>query len=293
MPMSMTGYGAHTFDIEGTQFTIEMRSVNNRYLDIVTKMPRSFMYLEVEMKKIIQTYFQRGRIEFFLTISGESLTNKAVQLDWDLLEQYMKKLQDVQSHYSLQMNVSTEALMMIDGVFTIDEDDIISDDINETLKKQIHLVCRKLKEHRISEGVFLLEDIEKRIDYMSTYVEEVAANQKTILAHYRQRLLERIREHLDNQIEVDDSVLIKDVAVLAEKGDITEEVTRLKSHLEHFVHVIKSDEVIGRKLDFIAQEMLREVNTIGSKSVDAHLSELVVKMKSEVEKIKEQIQNIE
>lgn len=289
----MTGYGSHTFEVNDAQFTLEMRSVNNRYLDIVTKIPRSFMYLELDMKKLIQSYFKRGRIELFLQVSGQSFTEKSLHVDWDLLDQYMSKFEQMKKTYPVGVQVSADSLMMNDNIFTIEENDDITDDVSESILQAIKTVCEKLKDHRISEGKFLLDDIKMRLESVRTYVGEVTDNQESILNHYRDRLLERIKAHLDDHIEVDDSTLIKDVAVLAEKGDITEEVTRLHSHIEHFGDIISKDEVIGRKLDFIAQEMHREINTIGAKSVDPHLSQLVVKLKSEVEKIKEQIQNIE
>lgn len=289
----MTGYGEHRTEYNGMDIAIEMRSVNNRYLDIVTKLPRTFSHLEIDIKKIVQSYFKRGRIEVYLSLSGDIRTNKTLHIDWDLLDQLMNQLRLVQEKYALSGSIPIETITMMDGVFSIDDQGIDTSTLDSLLKETIHSVCHDLRAHRTSEGAFLMEDIENKLAIVKELIYTVRANQQTIAKQYRQRILERITEHLDNTATVDPSSLIKDVAILAEKGDITEEITRLSSHVEHFQSVIVKDNIIGRKLDFITQEMHREVNTIGAKSVDPELSTIVVKLKSEIEKIKEQIQNIE
>lgn len=293
MVMSMTGYGIHSVEYNGTNITIEMRSVNNRYLDIITKIPRSFSHLETELKKAIQTYFKRGRIEVYITISGNSLSNKKLQLDWQLLDQYVENMQKAKEKYGLQDAISIESLTMIDDVFLINDVEMDTSMIDEQILQYISTVCEKLKAHRISEGEFLMKDIKHRVKKIKKLLDEVQSNQVNVQTHYRNRIMERITDYTKDLVEIDPSVLIKDIAILAEKGDITEEVTRLYSHVEHFYTVIEKDEEMGRKLDFITQEMHREVNTIGAKSVDPQLSNTVVTLKSEIEKIKEQIQNIE
>lgn len=289
----MTGYGAGRTEHNGMTIAIEMRSVNNRYLDIVTKIPRTLSHLEMDIKKIIQAYFKRGRIEVYVSLSGDIQTNKTLHIDWNLLDQYVHQLQAAKAKYALVGEIPLETLTTIDGIFTIDDDGLDTSIVDDRIKAATHIVCKKLKTHRESEGEFLMEDVKQRLTIVQQLLHTIRDNQQIIATQYKERILARLHEHLENTGTIEQTDLIKDVAVLAEKGDITEEVTRLASHIEYFQTVTDTDEVIGRKLDFITQEMHREVNTIGAKSVDPELSTTVVKLKSEIEKIKEQIQNIE
>ena len=293
MVMSMTGYGNDVFHLEETTITVEIKSVNSRYLDFIPKIPRTLQEFEMELKNIIQTYFHRGRIELYITISGNFLTNKTVTVDWNLMDQFVTKLNEAKQRYKLKDDLSLSSIMLKDELFTIQETKTDTDSFKNLLLKSVEKAAKQVLENRKSEGAFLVADITKRIDHMETIVQSIETRKKVVYEAYRERIKNRIEEHIGQAIEVDEVQLLHEIALLAEKGDITEEITRLNSHLHHFNEVVQNETPVGRKLDFITQEMLREVNTIGAKSIDATISESIIVLKSEIEKIKEQVQNIE
>lgn len=289
----MTGYGKHQLDSNGSHIVVEMRSVNNRYLDIITKIPRAWSHLEVDMKKILQTHFERGRIEITISSTPNAFSQRKLQLDWQLLNQFVENMQQVKQTYNLDGDISLDTLMTMEEIFLIEEADEDIGLADEEILQLVNTACDHLKTHRTSEGQYLIKDMQARMQTIHALLEQIEANQQIIQAHYRERMLERITSFMESHVEVDESTLVKELAILAEKGDITEEVTRLFSHLDHFTAIIQTDGAMGRKLDFITQEMHREANTIGAKSIDPALSNTIVTLKSEIEKIKEQIQNIE
>ncbi len=294
MVMSMTGYGSDTFHIEESTITVEIRSVNSRYLDFVTKMPRSFHEFEVDIKKMVQTYFSRGRIEVYVTVTGDSLTNKSLTVNWELLDHYIARLNEMKNRYNIQDEVSLANITNKEEFITVVETDKKMNTLQDKLLASVKIAAERVEANRQREGSFLQKDINERIIEIKNMVSLIEEQQKVIYYHYRERIQTRIEEHIGNKLSVDQSHLLQEIALLAEKGDIAEEITRLHSHLAHFTETIQREgEPTGRKLDFITQEMHREINTIGSKSVDIKISEHVVLVKSEIDKIKEQIQNIE
>lgn len=293
MVMSMTGYGIDTFHLEETTITVEIRSVNSRYLDFIPKIPRSLHELEMDIKNIIQANFVRGRIEVYISITGDYLTNKTLQVDYHLINQYINQMKIVQNKYGLVGDLPLTALTSNEDLFSIEETKTSSDSIKQLLLHSVEKAAKQVLVNRESEGAFLIKDIIKRIKSIESMVKSVEERQENVYVHYRNRIKERIEKHVGDSIAVDQAQLLQEIALLAEKGDIVEEITRILSHIHHFRQVIQHENPIGRKLDFITQELHREVNTIGSKSVDSKISEWVVSMKSEIEKIKEQLQNIE
>lgn len=293
MVNSMTGYGNDTFRLNGTVITTEIKSVNSRYLDIIPKIPRSLQEIEFDLKKLIQTYFNRGRIELYISITGESLKNKHIIIDWELLDQYMEQLQKINEKYQINESVSLSDITAQEELFVIQEEDRPDESFHQLLFESVKRACDHVKNSRKQEGEYLLEDIVSRINRISSCLDYIDHHSDEVQQQYKKRIEERIIKHIDHELDIDRHYLIQEVALLAEKGDIQEEITRLRSHLKHFNKVISIDGEIGRKLDFIIQEMHRETNTIGSKSINAAISEQIVIMKSELEKIKEQLQNIE
>lgn len=289
----MTGYGSDTFHLDGTSITVEIRSVNSRYLDFISKMPRSFHELELDLKKMIQTHFHRGRIEVYISITGQSLADNELIVDWELMDQYIEKLTEMKQRYQIEGSIPITALTDKEALITIIEKEKAIDSLHPLLFASMNKAIDKVMENRQREGQFLLRDIMQRIKTIKNMLLLVEKRQKEMYYHYRERIKRRIEDHIGNTIEVDQVQLLQEIAVLAEKGDIAEEITRLHSHLEHFDFVMSNEQPVGRKLDFIMQEMHREINTIGSKSVDTQISEFVVTIKSEIEKIKEQVQNVE
>ena len=293
MIKSMTGYGIDQFQAEETLITVEIRTVNNRYLDIVSKTPRSFMYLENEMKQVIQSYFNRGRVEVFITFSGEHLTNKKLAVDWDLMDQYFVELDKIKQRYSLSESIPIEMATQLKDLFIAHETNEKLSSFDEMLLQGLNRTCEQVIKSRENDGAFLIADIENRILDTSKMLKTLESLQTSVSSDYRKRIERRIEEYVGGRLSLDDRQLHQEIAILAEKGDITEELIRMFSHLEQFQAIIEEDGPLGRRLDFIAQEMHREVNTIGAKSIDSRISNLIINIKNELEKIREQIQNIE
>ena len=293
MAMSMTGYGRSERVVGETTISVEVRAVNHRFLDTSMKIPRSLLFMEEKLKKIIQSYFHRGRVEIFISIYGNELITQRLKVNWDLLEQYINSLHQIKEKYCLEGNIPIEKVADFDGVYSIHEDDSVDNEINEAIMNCLTIACRQVVDMRAIEGRQLINDIVKRNDFIEQLVKQLGEQREIVIIEYRERILKRIKEYIAGDLENDDSKIYQDIAILAEKGDITEEVTRLGSHLVQFNKTIHQEGSIGRKLDFIVQEMHREANTVGSKSNNAKISEIVVTLKSEIEKLKEQIQNIE
>lgn len=293
MIKSMTGYGIDQFQTGETLITIEIRTVNNRYLDIVSKTPRSLIYLENEIKQMIQSYFNRGRVEVFITLSGEYLTNKNLSVDWDLMDQYFNKLEAIKQRYSLTETIPIEMVAQLKDLFIVHETNDNLSSLDEKLLQGLKRACEQVISSRANDGAFLIADIENRIYDTSNMLKKLESLQTTVSSDYRKRIERRIEEYVGGRLTLDDRQLHQEIAILAEKGDITEELTRMFSHLDQFKSIIEEEGPLGRRLDFISQEMHREVNTIGAKSIDSRITNLIVSIKNELEKIREQIQNIE
>nr|WP_239534124.1 YicC/YloC family endoribonuclease [Thalassobacillus pellis] len=289
----MTGYGRETAEIEGTRLTIEVRSVNHRFLDISAKMPRTFLFLEDKMKKLIKNDISRGRVDVYVTMEGEGITERSLKVDWDLLEQYINQLKVVKGHYGLTGDVSVDIVTKLEDLFTVQETDQHQDELQQMLLDSLQKAVGKLVDMRKDEGDALRDDLKARLGEVRNFVNQLEDRRELVIDTYKNRIKSRIQEYVRESFQIEDSRIMQEVALLAEKGDITEEITRLHSHIDQFSSTLGKQQSIGRQLDFIVQEMHREVNTIGSKSNDAKISEWVVSLKSEIEKMKEQVQNVE
>ncbi|UOR12784.1 YicC/YloC family endoribonuclease [Halobacillus amylolyticus] len=289
----MTGYGRYTVEAENTALTIELRSVNHRFLDISPKIPRSFLFLEEAMKRQIKDKLHRGRIDLYITVEGENLLDKRLEADDLLLDQYINKLNSIQEQYRLTGEISIDMVTRLDGIFTVQERDHKSDQMKEAVLEALSHSISDLVEMRRQEGKRLAEELISRLAAVKHIVADIEDRRPVVMNEYRDKILTRIETFLREEINPEETRVLQEVALLAEKGDITEEVTRLYSHIDQFEKTLQKPGAIGRTLDFIVQEMHREINTIGSKSNDSQLSNEVVALKSEVEKMKEQLQNIE
>lgn len=291
----MTGYGYASASTTKSTITVEVRTVNNRYLDFVPKIPRAFLVLEDKIKKTISRYFQRGRIEVYIEVEG-NIVHKTLKMDWSLLEQYMNYVKEIKTRYEVSREqLPMASIFSFPDLMTITEPDKESTDaLDGMIVEVVKQACEQVIQMRKKEGEFLLEDIKKRSALIYKRLAVLEERREYVIQAYDQRIQQRIEEYIGASISVAQPNLLQEIAILAEKGDITEEITRLSSHLHHFWEVIEGEEEqIGRKLDFILQEMLRETNTIGAKSTDSQISISVVTIKSNLEKIKEQVQNIE
>lgn len=293
MVRSMTGYGRSSRTIQETSITVEIKTVNHRFLDITPKMPRSLLYLEEKIKKALQHPFIRGRVELFITIEGNALTKRQVKTDWELLDQYIQQLKEAKERYGLQEEISVNVLTKLEDLFTIQELEEHEDRMESVILSCVNEAAEKVVSMRVREGEALQEELKDRLNKVATIVEDLRSRRPLVVQETQERIKSRIEEYAQQALPLEESRLLHEVGLLAEKGDIAEEITRLYSHTDQFVTTLDVDDSIGRKLDFIVQEMNRETNTIGSKSTDSKISEWVVLLKSEIEKIKEQVQNVE
>lgn len=293
MVMSMTGYGIDTLNLHDVAITVEIRSLNSRYLDIITKLPRNLLALELDIKKVVQKYVQRGRIDVYLSITGGSLEERSLSVDWGLLDQYIEQLKSIQHMYDFPDELFLSDIVGIEEIFHIVEHNDQDSEIHNKILATVESAMQQVLTTRKSEGEFLKKDIIKHLTVVEEIITKIAENKAALYAKYHDRIKQRIMAHLTNESEIDEAQLVKEVAILAEKSDITEEIVRLESHLNHFRKTLTTEGPVGRKLDFLVQELNREINTIGAKSIDPALSEWVVDVKSNLEKMKEQIQNIE
>ncbi|WP_077300320.1 YicC/YloC family endoribonuclease [Virgibacillus pantothenticus] len=294
MAISMTGYGSAKVATNQLLLTVEVKTVNHRYLDISMKLPNQFGFLEEKLKKMLQIYFQRGRVELYIQIHGEALMQKTVETNWDLVEQYMSQLQEMKERYQLAGELPITVITGFPDVFSVSEiENELTDAWTTILKDAVSDACQQASEMREQEGTSLSKDLQVRIHKLLQCVEKISARQAIALTTYRERIQRRVAEHFNEEPLKDPARLYQEIVLLADKGDITEEITRMNSHLTQMKQTLSLSGTIGRKLEFIAQELLREANTIGSKSVDTVTSEYTINIKSEIEKIKEQVQNVE
>lgn len=290
--LSMTGYGRARCESDLFQITVEMKSVNHRFAEINIRMPRQFLIFEDKIKKIIGSYVQRGRIEVFITVEGEGLVKRSIQIDWDLMDEIFQKLTNVKEKYSLKDEISLGQLWKNDETFTIIEKEAENDELESLLLKAVHTAATNLKNMRIQEGKQLKAVICEFLNEINRDIDIVAEHAPQVIEHYQKKLQKRMNEFSDGI--VDENRILAEVAIYADKADITEEITRIKSHLVQFHETLENNrDPIGRKLDFLVQEFNREINTIGSKANDGFIALKVVEMKSNLEKIREQVQNIE
>lgn len=291
MIVSMTGFGRSHVEFEDTSLTVEMKSVNHRFLEYHVRMPRQLFSIEDKIKKAIGEQVIRGRVEVFITLTGKGHASSKVSIDWPLLDEYFRSIKMIQETYKLEGEITLQDLLSREDFLTIDEDLSGNEELEAYVLSAAREAVKQLKEMRVAEGRMLEKDIQNQLTIISDKIHRVREYAPNVTRQYAERLKKRMEDFSIDSI--DESRLVSEVAIFAEKADINEELTRLGSHISQFHETMKMDEPIGRKLDFILQEMNREVNTIGSKANDAHIAKEVVEMKSFLEKIKEQVQNIE
>ncbi|MEW9501362.1 YicC/YloC family endoribonuclease [Jeotgalibacillus marinus] len=291
MVTSMTGFGRGMAEQENFRITVEMKSVNHRFLECFIRMPRQLSQIEDKIKKKIGHYIKRGKVDVFVTISGEGLISKSLKVDWQLIDSYYDFAKEAKKRYHINQDITLDHLLANSEILTVEETEGNNDELQDLIHDALEQAAVKLHYMRKNEGLELEKDLIYHLQSFKHILSQSNQVSPTIVTKYRERLEKRIKDFADGQI--DESRILTEVAVFAEKADVTEELTRLDSHLAQFELALKKDEPIGRRLDFLTQEMNREVNTIGSKGNDANLVSYVVEMKSIIEKIREQVQNIE
>ena len=289
---SMTGYGKGVA-ADGTRtFTVELKAVNNRYLEIGCKVPKTLAYTEEILRTCVKETIRRGSVDVYVNYENKSETNKHIEVDFALAGELVKTSKLLRTQYCLDDDFQVTALMRTADVLKVTAGDDDENIVKALAKRAASEAVKNLDEMRAVEGASLKADLKLLTENIIGYLERAVKRAPSVVAEYRDKLKARIQEALDG-VEIDESRLLNETAFFVDKADINEEISRLTSHINQFLHCLDSNEPQGRKMDFISQEMNREINTMGSKSNDKELTELVVAMKNELEKIKEQIRNAE
>lgn len=293
MIKSMTGFGRGISDTVAGIYTVEMKSVNHRYIDVSVRMPRELFALEDRVKKEIQRYVKRGKIDVFINFRQSCTSEKTVNVDIGLAKAYVDALGGIAEELSIKNLLSTSDLFKIPDMFTVEQNDYTDDELWEMLYPAVHMAVEKLVEMRSREGENIYLNFKNVLDNIEGFFAHIKERAPSVPAEYREKLHTRIAEVLGSPSAVDEQRLAAEVAFFADKCCIDEEIARFESHIKEFRKYMESDTEIGRKVDFLIQEMNREVNTMGSKANDSVLVSNVISIKSEIEKLREQIQNIE
>ncbi|SHJ12853.1 TIGR00255 family protein [Geosporobacter subterraneus DSM 17957] len=293
MIRSMTGFGRGEASDNVRQFVVEMKSVNHRYNDIVVRMPKRLSYLEEKVKELVKDEIKRGRVELYISLENIGEGDTDIALNLPLTQKYLNCLREIQNQFQVTDDISVSLLAKFPDVIKIETAEEDEDQMWLGLKDASLKALKLLMNMRSDEGKKLAEDIENRCAYIADIIKAVEKRAPQVVLEYKEKLRERINELLEDSIQLDESRLNTEVVIYADKSSITEEIVRLNSHIYQLKKALKENQPVGRKLDFLIQEMNREVNTIGSKSNDLEIVNHVVELKSELEKIREQVQNIE
>ena len=293
MIKSMTAYGRAEYRLGDMLFISEIKSVNNRYRDIILRIPKNFQVLDKELRSVISSRIRRGRIEASIQMenSGEE-TPYSLELNEPLVNSYFKIFNQLAEQFGLDHEIRIESLCQMRDVILFRPETVDVDKVKPGFQEVLIQALDSLNVMRIKEGEAIEADFVMRLDLLEGHVDEVEKRAPDLVEEYRKRLKDNI-ERMLKDIAMDEARLAQEVAMFAEKSDITEEIVRIRSHLKQFREYISRDDAVGRRLDFLIQEMNREVNTIGSKASDSIISKVVVEMKAEVEKLREQVQNVE
>ena len=291
MIKSMTGFGKNNLVINDRNYQVEIRSVNHRYLDINIKMPRQLTYLEEIIKKAISTKIKRGKIDVSISFENNSTEGRNVKINTEIAKMYIEQLRKLAEVENILSDIQVTEITKLPDVLNIniDQDD---DTIKQELLESVNIATDNLIEMKQTEGNKIAEDLIRRINYIEEKILKISELSTGLIEEYVVKLEERIKEILKTDI-IDKSRIAQEVVIYADKTSIEEEITRLKSHIIQFRNLLKEEEPVGKKIDFLIQEMNRETNTIGSKANNLDIVNGVIDIKTELENIREQIQNIE
>jgi len=293
MIRSMTGYGRAEILRGGRKITVEIKSLNHRYLEVTVRFPSALSALELDIRRKVGERFVRGRVEVTIRVDGQAdAENGNLRVNWPAVLGYRRMLEELREKLALEGPVTLEMIASFRDAFTREDDSDAWAEAGETVAEVVEKAVQAAVEMREREGEILCKDLKERLGLLSGWLEGIAAKGPVLVLEYQKRLAERVRE-LAGGVITDESRLAQEVAILAEKTDITEEIVRFRGHMDQFLEMLAAGEAVGRKIDFLIQEMNREANTIGSKSGDAEIARQVIEIKTELAKIREQVQNIE
>ena len=288
----MTGFGRCEISEADRKFTVEIKSVNHRYLDINVKMPKKLNFFETVIRNLLKEYIERGKVDIFITYEDFTENNVCIKYNKDIAAEYMKYLEQMAQDFSLDNDIRVSTLSRYPEVFSMEEQTPDEEQLWKGLEKAVCGAAEGFVQTRITEGENLKNDLIEKLDGMLKHVEFITERSPQIVADYKDKLREKVCELLDDT-KIDEARLLTEVTIFADKVCVDEELVRLKSHIAQTKEALSTGGSIGRKLDFIAQEMNREANTILSKTTDLEISGHAIELKTEIEKVREQIQNIE
>ncbi len=292
MIKSMTGFGRCEVAENNRKFTVEIKSVNHRYLDVNIKMPKKLNFFESAIRAELKNYISRGKVDLFVSYEDYTENHANIRYNRELAAEYRKYLRQMQEEFGLEDDIRVSTLSRYPEVFTMEEQNVDEGELWKELRKAIQGAAESFVQTRVAEGERLREDLLQKLDGMLGLVDFIAERSPRIVQEYRQKLEERVKDLLGDA-QVDENRLLTEVTIFADKVCVDEELVRLRSHIETTKATLQEGGSMGRKLDFIAQEMNREANTTLSKSNDLEVSNCAIELKTEIEKVREQIQNIE
>ena len=292
MVKSMTGYGRAVDTVNGREFTVEIRSVNNRYLDCTVKLPRALSFAEDTVKQAVKNTISRGKVDVYITQRSEGAADVKVTLNTAMAAGYVEAMRQMAKDFAIREDISVSLLSRMPDVFTVEKPEVDEEQLLTDLLQVVNAALTNYDAMRAREGEALKNDLSSRGNTIRSLVSQVEEGNGQTVIDYRTRLYNKLQEVLANTA-IDESRILTEAAIFADKVAVDEETVRLRSHLEQMDSMLAAGGAMGRKLDFLLQEMNREANTIGSKCTDVRLARIVVDIKAELEKIREQTQNIE
>jgi uncharacterized protein (TIGR00255 family) len=292
MLKSMTAYGSAESLKDNFEFIVELRSVNYRYRDIILRLPQSLQIFEEKVRAIVSSTVKRGRIEVSIQIKSNGDEGVQFELNRPLVKAYRKVFKELNEELECNQHIDPCFFSQLKDIIITKQDSMDIEYIWPDLEEVVNKAVRSMESMRINEGRALEKDCLERLNRIKEYIDEIRTRTMVIVESYRDKLIQKINK-LIKPIEINEDRVLQEVALMADRSDITEELVRVESHLEQFRNFMNHDDVIGRKLDFLLQEINREVNTMGSKAADSFVSQHAVEIKSELEKLREQIQNVE
>lgn len=292
MIKSMTGFGRAEVVTSERRITVELKSVNHRYLDLSIKMPKKLGFLEGAVRNLLKTYMQRGKVDVFITWEDYALNTGALKYNRKLAGEYLTYLKQISEEFDLELDVRASTLSRYPEVLTMEEQSMDEEKLWSYLEEPLREACGKFVETRIREGEHLRMDLLEKLNLLDEKVTLVQKRSPEVISAYREKLEQKVRELLEDS-QIDEGRIAAEVVIFSDKICNDEETVRLHSHIQGMKKILEESEGVGRKMDFMAQEMNREANTILSKSNDLEVSNIAIDLKTEIEKIREQIQNIE
>ena len=289
---SMTGYGRAVETVNGREFTVEIRSVNNRYLDCTVKLPRALSFAEDTVKQAVKNTISRGKVDVYITQRSEGAADVKVTLNTAMAAGYVEAMRQMAQEFAIREDISVSLLSRMPDVFTVEKPEVDEEQLLSDMMQVVNAALANYDAMRTKEGEALKNDLSSRGNTIRSLVSQVEEGNGQTVIDYRTRLYNKLQEVLANTA-IDESRILTEAAIFADKVAVDEETVRLRSHLDQMNTMLTTGGPIGRKLDFLLQEMNREANTIGSKCSDVRLARVVVEIKAELEKIREQTQNIE